>query len=344
MNGARCDKGVGDRSGSALVLVLVVTVVLSTLALSVGGIVRARIGAMDTQQRLLKARRDVVNIAHVALAVVAVDTNGWDAVGERWSGLPEEGVRGKPMRVKLFPPGDEEGSGSIIALRDEQSRLCVNTMDEAMLSALFEQHAGLRGRELRRAVDGVLDWVDEDDERSEYGAEAKDYDRTQAPVSCANSPFVCLEELLLVAGVTDECYQQVKGLLTVHGDGRVNLNTAPLEVLLVVAMATTRDRGAVEGALGRVVDARESGAIFERMAPEAIGGVLAQYGLFSSEEAVALSGMAGSLCVESDLFRGVAVSERGSPGRAVRYWAEFVVSRSEGGFVEWLEGAGVPAW
>ena len=208
MNGARCDKGVGERSGSALVLVLVVTVVLSTLALSVGGIVRARIGAMDTQQRLLKARRDVVNIAHVALAVVAVDTNGWDSVGERWSGLPEEGARGRPMRAQVLPPEGEEGSGSIIALRDEQSRLCVNTMDEAMLSALFEQHAGLRGRELRRAVDGVLDWVDEDDERREYGAEAKDYDRTQAPVSCANSPFVCLEELLLVAGVTDECYRR----------------------------------------------------------------------------------------------------------------------------------------
>jgi competence protein ComEA len=44
-------------------------------------------------------------------------------------------------------------------------------------------------------------------------------------------PFYAIDEILLVDGVSDDIFKECKDLITVHSDGRVNVNTAPAEVL-----------------------------------------------------------------------------------------------------------------
>jgi DNA uptake protein ComE-like DNA-binding protein len=50
-------------------------------------------------------------------------------------------------------------------------------------------------------------------------------------------PFQLKEELLLVEGVTPEMFLEFKDFITVYTDGRVNINTASLEVLRVLGLA-----------------------------------------------------------------------------------------------------------
>jgi len=44
-------------------------------------------------------------------------------------------------------------------------------------------------------------------------------------------PFKAKEEVLLVEGITDDNYKEFKDFITIYGDGKVNINTAPPEVL-----------------------------------------------------------------------------------------------------------------
>ncbi|MFH1441616.1 MAG: helix-hairpin-helix domain-containing protein [Candidatus Omnitrophota bacterium] len=47
-------------------------------------------------------------------------------------------------------------------------------------------------------------------------------------------PFALKEELLLVDGISEEIYDGLKDFITIYTEGRVNINTAPAEVLLAL--------------------------------------------------------------------------------------------------------------
>jgi general secretion pathway protein K len=77
----------------------------------------------------------------------------------------------------------------------------------------------------------VEDWIDGDDETRAGGAERSWYaDRPGAPVP-ANAPLESVGELALVRGFDVETLERLRPFVTVTGEGRVNPNTAPPEVL-----------------------------------------------------------------------------------------------------------------
>jgi len=92
--------------------------------------------------------------------------------------------------------------------------------------------------EAKAIVDSLIDWIDEDDKESDFGAESGYYQSLAKPYSCRNGPVQYIEELLLVKGITPELLfgtGEKPGLadfITVYGDdGKVNLNTAPIQVI-----------------------------------------------------------------------------------------------------------------
>lgn len=106
-------------------------------------------------------------------------------------------------------------------------------------------------------VPSIMDWIDEDDEvtrldfveRENEGAESDYYRGLDPPYSAKNAPLDVLEELLLVKGVTPEVFygrrrdpesgdpatQGLRDFVTIYGDGRVDVNFAPPEVLLALS-------------------------------------------------------------------------------------------------------------
>lgn len=85
-------------------------------------------------------------------------------------------------------------------------------------------------------VDALIDWLDPDnDTTGTEGAEDNYY--KQRGYRCKNGPLDSLDELLLVKGFDNELLtdKSLKSYLTIAPtDGKVNLNTAPIQVLYAV--------------------------------------------------------------------------------------------------------------
>ena len=95
-------------------------------------------------------------------------------------------------------------------------------------------------------IDALSDWLDDDDEERDQGAENGFYQSQKTPYSCRNGPLQYPEELLLVKGFSrklvygDEQYQGIIQYLTIYGrDGKININTAPPPVLQALAEGMT---------------------------------------------------------------------------------------------------------
>jgi general secretion pathway protein K len=108
------------------------------------------------------------------------------------------------------------------------------------LKEVFRVLFELRGAE-EDPTDAIMDWIDPDDETRPNGAESDYYNGLEIPYACKNAPMDSVEELLLVKGITPEVFLgdpeklqlPMTELLTVYGHpkGRLNVNTAPYEVL-----------------------------------------------------------------------------------------------------------------
>ncbi|ADB18326.1 hypothetical protein Psta_3667 [Pirellula staleyi DSM 6068] len=117
---------------------------------------------------------------------------------------PDPNFRGSFAVVA--PSLDSSGNygGLRYGLEDESTRLNLNT-----LLALEAQSEG-SGKNLLMALpgmtedvaDAILDWIDEDDEARDLGAEIDYYSGLSPAYACKNGPLETVEELLLVRGVT----------------------------------------------------------------------------------------------------------------------------------------------
>ena len=85
-------------------------------------------------------------------------------------------------------------------------------------------------------VDALIDWLDPDNDTTGTEGAEDDYYK-QRGYRCKNGPLDSLDELLLVKGFDNELLidKNLKSYLTIAPtDGKVNLNTAPIQVLYAV--------------------------------------------------------------------------------------------------------------
>jgi general secretion pathway protein K len=145
-----------------------------------------------------------------------------------------------------------------VAVTDVSARLDVNRAPEGMLRRLLAQFAGQR--EAERAAAAIQDWRDRDDARRTSGAEIDDYVRAGSTFVPTNRPIRRLDELARIIGVGDSLAAAVVPYLTVHGDGRVNINTAAEPILAALP-------GMTPAAARTLVSRREAGEVFTSYEP-----------------------------------------------------------------------------
>ncbi len=160
-----------------------------------------------------------------------------DALNEPWSNNPEafrEVLVGDGTYTVSYP-WTESKKKDRYGLIDEERRININQASpHRELKRLFS----LIAEGISSPIDAdelaacVKDWRDPDSTESEpNGAEETYYQSLENPYHCKNGSFQTIEELLLVKGVTPEIFSNLQDLITVYGDGKVNINTAPGEVL-----------------------------------------------------------------------------------------------------------------
>jgi len=158
--------------------------------------------------------------------------------------------------ARPFVPGqsrlewDDAGRHIAIDVMDETGKLDLNASSPAMLERLF-QNLGMELEAAHSLTAAIEDWRDSDDETRPSGAESLYYLSLPRPYRPANRDFQSVDELLLVRGVTqqllyggyrvrpeDGVVERQVGLidcLTVaSGNSSVNINYAPMPVLMTV--------------------------------------------------------------------------------------------------------------
>ncbi len=180
--------------------------------------------------------------------------------------------RGLPANAELTL-----GNGSFaITIESAENGRNVNKLTREQWADIFDM-ANVPSTEWDAMIDCLEDWIDENDVHGLSGAESDDpfYEERGYPVK--NGPLDSVEELLLIknwgpdilygkpADETSDPIYGISEILTVWGDGRVNLNTASTNLLLSFAeyedwelAGVTEARAGEDGERGTIDDGIKS--------------------------------------------------------------------------------------
>ncbi len=186
-----------NQRGLALLTVLWMLAMLSALVIGLGA--AARTETHLTRNLVEASRARHLAEAGVERAVLAL-------LDEREAiNLRPDGSRGVEFRL---------GGGAVrAAVIDECGKIDINTGWGELLRGAV-QVAGPGGRDSDALTDAILDWRDPDDQRRPRGAERREYERANLP-GPRNAPFVAVEELQQVIGMTPEIYRKLEPIITV---------------------------------------------------------------------------------------------------------------------------------
>ena len=194
---------------------------------------------------------DGINLSYVAksgfygaAALLKNSQNSYDTLRDDWSKADLLSVQSKT----LFTDGY-----FIVTVEDEAGKIPLNKLvngkdynpaiKEILIRLLGQPEFGLDERKASEIVDAIKDWIDTDEEVTGYGAESSYYASLDPPYEAKNAPLDCIEELLMVKGVTKEIFYGTKektglaGYVTADSDGTININTAPKMVLRALSAA-----------------------------------------------------------------------------------------------------------
>ena len=169
---------------------------------------------------------------------------------------------GQSLMGLVEPAGD---GFIVLDIEPEPGRLNVNLLARDDWETILG-NAGVPEEYFDYIVDPILDWTDSDEEPNSEGAETEDYySQLDPPYEAKNGPFDTVRELLLVKGFTETLLTGglfdpatvrgdtdvkssrlsfnrfsetnaivvagIESLLTTYGDGKINIQSAPYDVL-----------------------------------------------------------------------------------------------------------------
>ena len=249
-------KLVKNERGLALWITLMVVGLLIALALQFSRTMRQKYLSSATyrdSRQLHAAAASGINIGR-ALLDDDGNANEFDTLQDSWAILEQDSLAG------LFETGN-----LVLQVEDLSGRLQVNSLvaqtggagggeqkanknREILNQLLVSGNLGLEEEQAREIVDALVDWLDEDDRESDFGAESGYYRSLDPPYECRNGPVTIVEELLLVKGITAELLYGAEGepgladYLTVYGeDSLININTAPVELIRAIEPNLTQE-------------------------------------------------------------------------------------------------------
>lgn len=201
-----------------------------------------------------------------------------------------------------------------VPLSDEESRIDLRTATPPILTALFELAAGSPPRQASALAQAVASW------------------REAQP-----TPPPALELFSLAPGMDAALLARIASCATVHGHGRVNLNTADDTVLRVLLAGTGSPREVQDRMLTALHAARRSGSPCRTIDPQTLATVfVGSRRIPDPATARAIAAVAPLLDVESSAFGGLVI---GTPPDAdmPRHAISFVYDRPTRTFLRWVE-------
>ena len=254
-----------NSSGVAMVAVLLMSALLISLYLRFMGNagLLARIDAR--QDAVMQMRLGARGALDYALGLLAQDRGIGDSYTEDWKAMTEQ-TFSQPLMLG--------GASCAVRIEDESGKMLVNKADEGAMTALFEFYdlgiiasftivdEEMKTGAATRLSQRILDYIDADMTPRSLGAEESAY-LEAGLLPPRNGPMTDIRELLNIPGITRDLMVAsgtrpgLEDLLTVHGDGRINLNTAPEGVIRAIpGLPPTYSRERVEEYYTQLLAAR----------------------------------------------------------------------------------------
>ena len=237
-----------NEKGIALILVLLTVSVIVVLTLQLNVSSRAQVHEAANLSDGIRVLYIAKSGVFAGMGLLSEDRGDADTLNEAWART--EGLR--EQSKDYFDGGHLE-----LIIEDESGKININRLVQGnefnpgvkgALSRLLSQPAfKLQGQEVEDILNAIKDWIDPDSVVTANGAENAYYQGLGKSTTVRNGPMESIDELLLVRGISGELYRgtpERPGLarfLTVYGEGSVNINTAPKEVLRALAPSITED-------------------------------------------------------------------------------------------------------
>jgi len=249
--------------GSILIVVLGFIILLSFIVVAFVDEVVSKIKYYG----LFHEREDLRVEAYSALETALATIN---AFAEADEGLisPSQGWD-QPLTFVGYT-GEDPNVQVSVTVEDISGRFPLRVADETILLEVFTamEFDIIAAQELS---DHLRDWMDEDDLSNLNGFDGDDYLREDPPYRAANQPLRSWDELRLIKelnevlfteeGLPNEQYRLFTSLFTLDGEHAVNLNTAPVAVLNILAemglidvLALQNGMAGLDGELGTADD------------------------------------------------------------------------------------------
>lgn len=264
-------KRLKNNRGVALLVTLTVTTVLIASALAWNQKIRSAV-------KITAYHRDRLTLSYMAASSVSIGMAMLveDKMQSSFDSLQEDWANPEKIKSLLEQVPFEEGSVNY-TISDEIGKIQINALVQfpggnnfnESQSALWDRFLSLFASEETfqedsdptAIINSLKDWLDSGDDDAITGlsgAESAYYQSLETPYPCKNGPVHHIGELALVKGITPELLQPskerdgIKEYLTVNGikyaegntftyDGKININTAPLQVLKAMLPLESQD-------------------------------------------------------------------------------------------------------
>lgn len=195
-----------NKKSQVVVVTLWILVVLTVLAVSIAH--RVSLGL-----RLCRYQRDSVRALYLAKAGLS---------------LAIRQLVNDNSPVSLLE--DISGVTRSLEITDEERKININTADSCVLDALFKE-CGLNNAEAHALAHDILIY---------RGVEPMDESANNSGYFFKGANFTSIEEFFLLKGVKEiesQKQENLKALITVFGDGKININTAGPRVINILINA-----------------------------------------------------------------------------------------------------------
>ncbi|MGQ9695496.1 MAG: type II secretion system minor pseudopilin GspK [Thermodesulfobacteriota bacterium] len=223
-----------NQKGVALILTLLILTILVVVGLEMNRSLRVEASLAGNFRDLTQAGYIAKSGVEAARALLQDDDQTYDALNERWAHFEMLSL----FSSQLFAEGYFAGK-----INDEHAKFNPNFLVDAYGMVNLKKRNQLErllvilGHD-GKVIDAILDWLDPDDQRRPLGAERDYYEMEKKIKGPANGPLSNLQEMMLIKGMDQKIFygsEDKEGLgkyLTLYSNGRININTAPLPVLM----------------------------------------------------------------------------------------------------------------
>ncbi len=242
-------KTIKSKEGAALLVALWVLIILSLIVGSFAFEIQLESMLVSHQRTKFRAEIAAYSGIEYARAILDQQANAKELEIEDMAEDPD-GFMQAALFIKRGLPSTSQielgDSRFFVTLESAEAGRNINLLIRQEWLEILEM-ANIPSTEWDTMIDCLEDWIDEGDLHQLNGAESDDpfYQNRGYPVK--NGPLDSIEELLLVKGWSEDvlfgkeededgdAIFGIANLLTVWGDGKVNLNTASIDVLLSFA-------------------------------------------------------------------------------------------------------------